>query len=495
MQIPCLLANSAWLATTIPDWQRFRLAIDRPSVAQQRVLTEILDVCEGTAVLSREFRDIEPRDWSDIEPWIDRAADGEQGVISRQPVTHFEPTTGSASARKLIPSTPLVRKQFNRAIHAWVADSYLSHPGLLGGPSYWSISPAVAHGSTPGGIRVGYEDDSEYLGRLGKRLVNWSLAVPSGIRNLPADEFMRATLLFLLARAELRLISVWNPTFLASLMHYYDDHHDQLWSELERGTLVCNQTLKRNRSGNPWPKLELISCWTDGHAASQVGRLRRWFPDTHIQAKGLIATEAFISFPFRGNKVLAITSHYLEFETDDGRLITVDQLREGDDVSVVVTTGGGLIRYRLGDRVVVTGFCGRTACIDFMGRDSLVSDLFGEKLNDAFVLKVFGELGFDGFSLLVPEDDKYTLYTTAEVSAARLDQKLSENFQYAWALRVGQLKPAKVVQVDDSAADIYMDISQSRGRRRGGIKPAALDTWPGWHDVMPVSGKSEEPCR
>jgi hypothetical protein len=487
MRIRCLLANSAWLGTAIPDWHRFRRALGQPSIAQQGVLKEIKDACSGTAVLESNFNDIEPRDWVDIEPLIDRAAGGEQGVISRERISHFEPTSGSAAAKKLIPSTPLQRKQFNRAIHAWVADLYLNNPGLLGGPSYWSISPAVSHESTSGGIPVGYEDDSEYLGRLGKWLVNWTLAVPAGVRKLNNDDFMRATILFLLSHAELRLISVWNPTYLTSLITYFDHHQEQLWSELEAGVVICGRKLQRNRSDNPWPKLKLISCWADGHAATQVGGLQQWFPDTQIQPKGLISTEAFISLPFRGEKVLAVTSHYLEFETDEGRLITIEELREGDEVTVVVTTGGGLIRYRLDDRIMVTGFCERTPCIDFLGRESIVSDLCGEKLSDAFVCSVINELEIQGFSLLVPDGDGYTLYTTAGVDAKKLDEKLSANFQYAWALRIGQLQPVKVVLVPETAEDVYMDVCESRGRKRGDIKPVALDTWNGWHHLLPNS--------
>ena len=182
--------------------------------------------------------------------------------------------------------------------------------------------------------------------------------------------------------------------------------------------------------------------------------------------------------------MLAVTSHYFEFATDGGRLLKVEQLREGDEVSVVVTTGGGLVRYKLGDRVVVSGFCERTPCIEFIGRENTVSDLCGEKLTDAFVRKAISETGINGFSLLVPGQSGYTLYTSEEVSPALVDEKLSANFQYAWALRVGQLKPVKVVRVHQDAGEVYLEVCQSRGQLRGDIKPRALDSWDGWHDVL-----------
>ena len=64
------------------------------------------------------------------------------------------------------------------------------------------------------------------------------------------------------------------------------------------------------------------------------------------------------------------------------------QLIAGRDYQVIVTTGGGLYRYPLGDRIRVTGFVHGAPCFRFVGREGLVSDFFGEKLDAAFVEKV-----------------------------------------------------------------------------------------------------------
>ena len=46
-----------------------------------------------------------------------------------------------------------------------------------------------------------------------------------------------------------------------------------------------------------WPGLALISCWTDAAAGQFLPQLRELFPAIEIQPKGLLATEAFVSFP------------------------------------------------------------------------------------------------------------------------------------------------------------------------------------------------------
>ncbi len=267
-------------------------------------------------------------------------------------------------------------------------------------------------------------------------------------------------------------------------MVYFEAHRDQLLGELAEGVEVCGQRLRRKVGDELWPRLGLISCWADGHARSQLAGLRRWFPQVLLQPKGLLATESFVSLPFQGKKVLATTSHYLEFETDNNDLLRVEQLREGDQAAVVVTTGGGLIRYRLGDRIVVTDFLGKTPCIDFLGRQNVVSDLCGEKLSEAFVSVIFEDLAADGFSLLAPDSAGYTLYSSSDIDADAFERRLAENPQYAWAVQIGQLRPVRLVRVSDQAAAVYLDVRRSRGQKLGDIKPAALDTWTGWHDAF-----------
>lgn len=44
-------------------------------------------------------------------------------------------------------------------------------------------------------------------------------------------------------------------------------------------------------------------------------------------------------------------------------------------------TDGGLYRYRLHDLVRVTGFYNQAPCLEFLGRDSLVSDNRGGVTN------------------------------------------------------------------------------------------------------------------
>ena len=124
-----------------------------------------------------------------------------------------------------------------------------------------------------------------------------------------------------------------------------------------------------------------------------------------MQPKGLLATEAFVSLPFGAHHPVAIRSHFFEFIDPAGKVHTIDHLYENGEYEVVVTTGGGLWRYRLGDWVRVNGFVGKTPSLSFLGRKSNVSDQCGEKLSEEFVATAMQEVFCDhspAFALLAP---------------------------------------------------------------------------------------------
>jgi hypothetical protein len=206
-----------------------------------------------------------------------------------------------------------------------------------------------------------------------------------------------------------------------------------------------------------------------------------------IQGKGLIATEAFVSIPLAERKVLAVSSHFFEFAADDERTLLAHELELNGTYSVVVTTGGGLYRYRLGDRVSVSGFVGRTPCLEFLGKEDNVSDLFGEKLSEAFVQGVL-ERALDhhrirnSFAMLAPNGDHYVLYVQSDALgtgelAATLDEQLRAAFHYRYCRDLGQLRPARVFRVRGDGHAQFIAAAHRRGGRLGNVKPTCLCTW------------------
>jgi hypothetical protein len=292
------------------------------------------------------------------------------------------------------------------------------------------------------------------------------------------DAFRGATLRHLLRHRDLTVISVWHPSFLLLLME-----------ALPR--------LSPESPGRLWPRLGLISCWGDAHAALFLPELARAFPGVEIQPKGLLATEGFVTIPFAGRWPLAIRSHFFEFLPEDGggpRFAW--ELEQGGIYSVVITTGGGLYRYCLQDRVRVEGFVERTPSLRFLGKEGHVSDLRGEKLHESFVAGALAR-GFERvgiaprFAMLAPDGNEYVLYLESERVpvglAAEIDAELAANPQYRLCRALGQLAPARIQPVGPGAYGRYLEECRRRGQRWGDVKPLALSPVGGWGEVLHTS--------
>jgi len=422
-------------------------------------------------------------------------------VLTAEPVTHLIPTSGSTGARKLIPFTAGLQREFNAAIGSWLVD--LSHqcPGIMAGPAYWSVTPVMGEQtSEKSAVPIGFDTDAAYLGGVRRKLAAAVMAVPAGVGCAKSlDTFRYETLLHLLCCRELRLISVWHPSFLTLLLDALPGLWEHLIQNIASGSALTRPQPQRAdelRRSNPekpetlWPSLRVISCWGDAAASLALQNLRRRFSRVWIQPKGLIATEAFVTLPFGQHYPLAIDSHFFEFICEDGSVFPVEALREGAEYEIVVTTAGGLWRYRLGDRVRVTGFAEKTPSLKFLGRRQDISDRFGEKLSEPFVIEALRDL-FAGdiprFALLAPDEQNgqcgYTLYverTALRQKAESLDLILRHNPHYAYCRDLGQLMPVRIFEISEKAFETFAKRQAAKGTRIGDIKPAALCNDSGW---------------
>lgn len=491
-------AGAAW---------RFREAIRDPAASQQRVLSRIVAANAGSAFgrhhgFSRvrtpeDFRRAVPlADYDAHAPWIDRALQGEENVLTTEPVLMFEKTSGSAGAAKYIPYTGALRAEFQRATGAWLFDLWRAVPGLRGGGAYWSVSPAAREREvTPGGHPVGFADDTEYFDPLTRWVLGQLLIVPGSVAHAGSmDEVRYATLRLLLATEDLALISVWNPSFLTLLLRAVETFRDRLAADLppDRAGLVARPFDEIDWKA-VWPRLALISCWADSSAALFLPETTRLFPGVPVQGKGLLSTEGVVSIPLVGypGAALAVTSHFLEFlpegaDPASSGTYLAHELDAGGRYCVAITTGGGLYRYLTQDVVEVVGRLDRDPLVRFVGKLDHVSDLCGEKLAAMHVERILADLVPEGsaFAMLAPEAEPaphYALFLegAAAPEVAALDARLRENPHYAYCRDLGQLGPPRVVPVCDGQRS-YLAGCEALGQKPGNVKPVALHRALGW---------------
>ena len=549
------LANLAWMSHAALGARRWERLTTHVEQAQEEVLARILRPNADTAFARdhglraldsvADFRRRVPvRRYDELLPWIERAADGESHVLTAEPIVRFGVSSGTTSASKLVPYTESLLREFRTGIGPWALHLFRRRPGLLTGTCYWSITPvAAAERVTRGGIPVGFEDERRYLGRAGRWILDTVLPVPAAVGRLDEiDRFRFVTLRLLLEQESLAWVSVWNPTFLTLLVEPLLAWHEPLLESLASGTItpaddVPPDVLERlrprperarrlraifaRRAGlaatarddrgrtlyeEVWPRLVLISCWGDAAAADALPVLRQHFPRAAVQRKGLVATEAFVSFPLTDElAALSLGSHFFEFceAESPGRVRLAHELERGRTYSIVITTGGGLYRYRIGDLVEVVGFHRACPLIRFIGREDVV-DLRGEKLNDRFVgecaERVLAEAGVEAaFWLLAPvtgEDSlAYVLFVeTGSPDVERLvrlgkelEAQLRRSYHYDYCRRLGQLGPCRVFRIDAgaNAGNLYLTGRARLGQRLGDVKPAAVDAFDGWAELLP----------
>lgn len=543
-----ILANLIWILVNIKDALLFRYYAGRTEEAQKKILQEIIGANRQTKYGRRydfsalrsvdDYRKKVPiTSYADYSEYIQRILSGEQNVLTKESVSVLEPTSGSTDGTKYIPYAKSLQKEFGRGIAPWVIDLFFAHPRMILGSSYWSITPSVKKACPQDlNVTIGFKDDSEYFGRVEKWMIGILMAVPKEISQINNTEnFWYATALFLLRDQRLSFISVWNPTFLLLLIEKASLHWEELLKDLESGIISfpeaedglalrsiqkrlrpdlvrvmylrkCQNDDTSLRWDKIWPNLRVISCWGSERALPYLQKLERNFTQVVFQAKGLIATEGFITFPLESiGFALSIRSHFFEFEEvlDHGErdeLRLAHELEEGKEYSVIITTGGGLYRYRLGDTVAVDGWHKQCPLLEFRGRGQFVSDLFGEKLDECFVQKILSEelsrLNVrPDFSMIAPEKNEasqaiaYTLFLEVTSDCcleylrklkSHLEQRLCDNFHYAYCRKLGQLSSFRLFLINSFANEAYMHGCISLGQKLGNIKPQLLRKELGW---------------
>ena len=474
-----------WLALQIDAENRFAKALADPEAAQADKLRTYLQRNVDTAFgrehgfsLLENYRDyaqaVPVHDYADLEPWIMRVRAGEPGVLTTDEVISVEETSGSSGGKKSIPFTESLRREFEESVGVWLSDLARHCPAAFHGRAYWSISPPVkSRGTTAGGLPVGVGSDLGYFSEESAALLAPMMAVTPELcsdASLDPASFWRATVAKLLSCQDLSLISVWSPNFFLILDREVrrflgDDRF--CWSDR-------------------WPKLAMLSCWSDAQSAMWLPAVRaRLGEKVEIQGKGLLSTEGVVSIPLSTrvrDPVLALEAHFFEFrERHSGVVSLAHEVQAGQDYEVILTTGGGLYRYATGDLVRF----GEDFTLRFLGRAGRSSDLVGEKLDEPQVVEALAGSSAARFLAAVQDEDEdeggtgYRLYLSGswniEADVEDFRMRLERNVYYRQAIDLGQLRPLDLVVISDAQlSGLIEKLARKQKARMGDVKLPAL---------------------
>jgi GH3 auxin-responsive promoter len=415
--------------------------------------------------------------YAGLEEWINAQRAGRAAAITPGRVHCYEPSSGSSGAAKAIPYNRALQGSFRSLFAIWADDLLRQVLRPRSGRVFISVSPRF-------GAAGGLADDSDYLGAAQRLLLRpFLLAPPRGAATL--DEFRTRLAVALLGCSDLEILSVWNPSYLLVLMDFVEQRDAALLAQLPA---AARRVLENEAQPWPllWPQLQLLSCWTGAAAAGPARELARRLPQARVQGKGLLATEAPVSVPLLAAQgcVPLLDEVFLEFQHDDGAILLLHEVEYAAEYEIILSQRGGLLRYRLGDRVRVSGRYRDTPLLEFLGRADAVADLVGEKLHEDFVAACLGELFGDGCAMLLPllpQQGRPRYVCLAEADALppqveyQLDTLLRRNPRYAEARALDQLGAPLAIAIAGLRGWL-LDQKTTAGLRLGDIKDRQLVT-------------------
>jgi len=459
------------------------------------------------------------RRYEDFEPYIEQVKRGQlDALLGDDRVLMFALTSGTTASRKFIPVTDQYLADYRRGWTVWGWHVYQAHAHALMRPILQLVSDWEEF-RTEAGIPCG--SVSGLTAHMQKRVIRWVYCMPSctaKIRDIQAKYYVA---LRLSLPRPLGLIISANPSTIVNLARTLDRYKEQLIRDLYDGGLwsgvevppeirsALRPRLGRHRPRareldrlaertgalrpvDVWPSLAMLGNWTGGSVGAYLRLYPRYFGDTPVRDLGLLASEGRFSIPIADHTasgVLDITSHFFEFipaeeiESPQPTVLTADEVQEGRDYFLILTTAYGLYRYNIFDLVRVTGFYHRTPMIAFLNKGSHFANITGEKLSAFQVSEAMREslaelgLALTNYTLAPCWDEERPYYglfveksePVSESDLLRLADVLDRRLRHANSeydeKRKSRLGGIRVLVV---AANALHDWDRQRLRRTGG---------------------------
>lgn len=373
----------------------------------------------------RDFRDRVPiSTYEDYEPYVERVARGEVGVMTPDPVIYLNMTSGTTGKQKLIPVTWRSRRFRNRATLlsiSFLIDA-MRRRNLKFGDMLVTSSLELL-GTTSGGIDFGPAS----VGDL-RLQTPWlkELLLAHPFAALRVDESAArhyVCLLFALGNAHTCVIAANFPVLGLVLAEYLQRFGDRLLDDLARGTisLAIAPDLKTRLERRLQPRPERARQLAQ--VLAREGRLtpRSVFPDLSaiITARGGNSDFFFQRFPeyygdvpiFGGiyssaegaygmyrdvdedGAILALDSGFYEFVPSEAwhesppPTVLAHEVERGQQYRLVFTNYNGFYRYDFGDVVEVLDFYNKTPIVTFRYRFGGLLSSTTEKTTEFHVVK------------------------------------------------------------------------------------------------------------
>lgn len=462
--------------------------------------------------------------FNDLAPYVERMKKGEGNILTRDQPVRFNVTSGTTDKPKYVPVTRKGQAVVAETSYQWLYRAWRDHPSLLD-QSILCISSAAVEGQTEAGLPYGSASGMMYES-LPRRL-HRSFTLPFALSAVKDYDLRYRVMVRIALESEVSLVVTPNPTTLLKLAEtgirlqeeiirsIHDGVLFNLWpvspSPEDSGILEAIQARLRPNPARAkrlesviqahgrllpfacWKELQLVGCWLGGSVGYQADKLSGYFGrDVPPRDIGYLSSEGAITIPYEDDTpagILALHNNYYEFSpvvepfTTGTRTLRCDEIEDGKQYRIILTSWNGLYRYDIDDIIEVRGFYNRTPLVAFVRKGDDMVNITGEKVHVAQFLQAFRKLKVaHGLSVtqfrIVPNykavRHELLVQLGASVSSDILrdrvlpliDQLLSEsNIEYAAKRESGRLNPPCFHVMDASWADDASRCSVEFGQR------------------------------
>lgn len=497
---------------------------------------------------AEEFRESVPLiNYENIRPLIDRMLTGEENILTSERLLAFFKTSGSLSRPKLIPvSSGLVREKM-AAFAAFWGEVYEAYPSVRDGSMVSNFSDSSGANPSESGVEI--TSESGFWARRGRGLHSakrWPL--PAAVRRIEDPEMRLFITARILLQGDLHCIMCLNPSTLLQFCRILESKAEQLAYGLETGTWGITESLSGNtkdecqalesslRKGSKkakvlrdaarsslkprlidlWPELDLIICWSSSVVQPYFVHLEPYLSGVAHRDYITQSSECMMAIPVMDGAsggALAYQSHFFEFipesqaDEQSPETLFAWQLEEGAKYEVVVTTSGGLYRYRMGDCIRVNGFQCGVPLIEFLYRLGKTSSMTGEKLTEYQVIdastRATRQCGFEPVEFLcypstLPSPHYAVLFDPATSSVRdsdisewvkAFDQSLAEvNSEYRDKCESGRLGVIQAYRVEPGSLREARHARRADGVSEEQVKSEVLTQRPDLHIELSAVG-------
>lgn len=486
-------------------WRPFIKKTLKPESEQNSVLQSLLEKNKDT-VIGKKYGFAEISSYEDYKKSVPvhnyemlRAYIEKQEAAKKPYLTYNNPimyaqTSGTTDKPKLIPIFDETVRNYKKNQSLSTYAQYKEVPSMFEGKILAIVSPAKEgelDSLTP------YGSLSGLLYKNIPKIIRSKYVLPYEIFDIEDyDEKYFLISVLGVAQKNLTTLASANPSTILKLCEIIETRFEELIDIIEMGTrnshlnisdtgrdilnhyLDLNKTRadelrnihRNNQSINLkdiWPNLKAVVTWTQGNCSLLIPKLRnQLLPGTKILELGYFSSEFMGTLVIDANSdsgVPIINENFYEFiEKDDWDLgnkdfKTIEEIKEGKQYYIIVTTPYGLYRYFINDIIEVTGRFNNTPAIKFVQKGRGVANITGEKLYEEQIIKALNyikkEVGIDfNFFIILanPEDLFYELFLESEPIynidlSTRIDNEFKKiNVEYKAKRESGRLKPVRL---------------------------------------------------